>query len=140
MKNEQEKWVELVKELLQKDGIDFEDSKSNLANQPNNIDNMKTKFQGIKKKMYPVEIAGFYVIQDGKDYGDNNVLDFDDDESEVSEEVRKEIAFANAQLFCTAPKMLEAMQLFCDRVDKGEVRSIKTYNQFKELIKEATTL
>ncbi len=28
----------------------------------------------------------------------------------------------------------EAMQWFCDRVDKGEVRSKKTYARFKELL------
>lgn len=31
-------------------------------------------------------------------------------------------------------RLRNAMQLFCDRVDKGEVRSTKTYNQFKELL------
>jgi len=30
----------------------------------------------------------------------------------------------------------KAMQNFVDRVDKGEVRSIRTYNQFKELLKQ----
>ncbi|MHA1136530.1 MAG: hypothetical protein ACTSSE_08590 [Candidatus Thorarchaeota archaeon] len=29
---------------------------------------------------------------------------------------------------------LDAMQTFCDRVDKGEVRSVKTYGQFKEIL------
>lgn len=46
---------------------------------------------------------------------------------------------ANAQLISKAPELLEAMQEFCDRVDKGEVRSTKTYNKFKQLIQEATT-
>lgn len=31
--------------------------------------------------------------------------------------------------------MESAMQLFIDRVDKGEVHSIKTYAQFKEILK-----
>lgn len=31
-------------------------------------------------------------------------------------------------------KLKDAMQWFCDRVDKGEVRSIKTYKRFKELL------
>lgn len=30
----------------------------------------------------------------------------------------------------------EAMQEFVDRVDKGEIRSIKTYTKFKELLRE----
>ena len=29
----------------------------------------------------------------------------------------------------------EAMQTFCNRVESGEVRSVKTYNQFKALLK-----
>jgi len=32
---------------------------------------------------------------------------------------------------------LKALKWFCDRVDKGEVRSKKTYTKFKELIKNA---
>jgi len=31
-----------------------------------------------------------------------------------------------------------AMQVFCDRVDKGEARSVKTYAAFKALLGEAT--
>lgn len=34
-----------------------------------------------------------------------------------------------------AKRYKDAMQEFCDRVDRGEVRSVKTYNQFKELLK-----
>jgi len=33
-------------------------------------------------------------------------------------------------------KMREVMQLFCDRVDAGEVRSTKTYNQFKAILND----
>lgn len=32
--------------------------------------------------------------------------------------------------------MLNAMTHFCMRVDRGEVRSVKTYAQFKSIIKE----
>lgn len=42
---------------------------------------------------------------------------------------------ANARLISIAPEMMEAMQEFCDRVDRGEVRSKRTYAKFKELIK-----
>src|SRR5699024_6789002 len=52
----------------------------------------------------------------------------------------KEESKANAQLISKAPEMLEAMQWFCDRVDNGEVRSTKTYNKFKQIIKEATEI
>ncbi len=31
-------------------------------------------------------------------------------------------------------ELREAMQWFCDRVDKGEVRSKRTYKRFKELL------
>lgn len=47
---------------------------------------------------------------------------------------------ADAQLMATAHKMLEAMQEFVDRCDRGEVRSKKTYAQFKSIIAEALTV
>jgi hypothetical protein len=31
-------------------------------------------------------------------------------------------------------ELIDAMNWFCERVEKGEVRSTKTYNRFKELI------
>jgi hypothetical protein len=40
----------------------------------------------------------------------------------------------NGRLIAAAPEMYDAMKLFCDRVDRGEVRSTKTYNQFKEIL------
>ena len=45
---------------------------------------------------------------------------------------------ANARLIVCAPEMLSAMIEFCERVEKGEVRSTKTYNKFKEIITKAT--
>lgn len=45
---------------------------------------------------------------------------------------------ANAKLIVAAPEMLEAMQEFVDRCDKREVRSVRTYAKFKEIIKKAT--
>lgn len=47
--------------------------------------------------------------------------------------------YANANLIAIAPDMLEAMIEFCDRVDRGEVKSTKTYNKFKELIKRVNS-
>ena len=43
----------------------------------------------------------------------------------VSELARKEVAFNEC---------IKAMKLFCERVDKGEVRSVKTYNSFKNIL------
>lgn len=38
------------------------------------------------------------------------------------------------EFFTTVEEMRDAMILFIDRVNKGEVRSIKTYNQFKTIL------
>lgn len=50
------------------------------------------------------------------------------------------LRLSNAKLASKAPEMLEAMIEFCDRVDRGEVRSKKTYAKFKAIIKEATEI
>lgn len=47
---------------------------------------------------------------------------------------------ANAKLISNAPKLLEALIEFCERVDKGEVRSTKTYAKFKSLISIVTDI
>lgn len=47
-----------------------------------------------------------------------------------------EIDQANARLIAQSPRMAEAMQWFCDRVDAGEVRSTKTYNLFKDILSD----
>jgi len=44
---------------------------------------------------------------------------------------------ANAHLISAAPDMYEAMKEFCDRCDKGEVRSKRTYAKFMEILKKA---
>lgn len=44
----------------------------------------------------------------------------------------------NALLIQAAPDLLEAMQEFVGRVEKGEVRSKYTYTKFKEIISRAT--
>ena len=51
-----------------------------------------------------------------------------------------EFDLPNATLIAAAPEMLEAMQEFVDRVEKGEVRSVKTYAKFKSIIAKATTI
>ena len=51
-------------------------------------------------------------------------------------EYRNEV-IANAHLIAAAPEMYEAMQEFIARVDKGEIRSKKTYIQFKSILKKA---
>ena len=50
----------------------------------------------------------------------------------------KEVKLADAKLIVVSHEMLEALQWFVDRCDKGEIRSKKTYARFKELIKKAT--
>ena len=49
----------------------------------------------------------------------------------------REQRLADAKLIAAAPEMLEAMQEFVDRCDKREVRSVRTYAKFKEIIKKA---
>lgn len=44
---------------------------------------------------------------------------------------------ANARLIAAAPDMLAALKEFVDRVDRGEVRSKKTYAKFKAIIAKA---
>ena len=46
-------------------------------------------------------------------------------------------ACVNAALIAQAPAMYAAMQEFCDRVDRGEVRSRRTYEQFKSILAAA---
>jgi len=41
---------------------------------------------------------------------------------------------ADAKLIAYAPQLLEAMIEFIERVEIGEIKSIKTYNKFKKLI------
>lgn len=47
---------------------------------------------------------------------------------------------ADFKLWSLAPEMLEAMQEFVDRVDRGEVKSKNTYTKFKSIINKATNL
>jgi len=44
---------------------------------------------------------------------------------------------ANGYLIAMAPEMYDAMQLFVDRVDRREIRSRKTYESFKAILKKA---
>lgn len=52
-----------------------------------------------------------------------------------------QMAIANAQFIVKACNMhdelVEALEWFCDRVDRGEVRSKKTYARYKEIIAKA---
>jgi len=58
-----------------------------------------------------------------------------DDDSKTFEEIK-----ANAILMTNAPKLLEAIVEFCERVEKGEIRSKKTYSKFKTIIEKTTIL
>lgn len=42
--------------------------------------------------------------------------------------------YANAKLISEAPNMYELIKEFCQRVEKGEVRSTYTYSEFKKII------
>lgn len=44
---------------------------------------------------------------------------------------------ADATLIAAAPAMYAAMQDFCSRVERGEVRSRKTYEQFQSILAAA---
>jgi hypothetical protein len=54
----------------------------------------------------------------------------------TDDDIPTDEAKANALLIAAAPEMYEAMNEFCERVEKGEVRSTKTYNKFKEILKK----
>jgi len=60
------------------------------------------EFKGTKGKWHLVEYAGYFNIQSGMYYGDDNILDRD--------AVGSEIAEANAKLAVSAPDLLEALQ------------------------------
>lgn len=57
--------------------------------------------------------------------------------SEMDDGSKKEELSANAHLIAAAPEMYEAMQEFVDRVECGEVRSVKTYSKFKAILAKA---
>jgi hypothetical protein len=50
----------------------------------------------------------------------------------------KEEAEANAKLIAAAPELLEACIEFCRKVECGEARSTRSYNQMQAAIKKAT--
>ena len=52
---------------------------------------------------------------------------------QAQQEMREEMP-TNTRLIAEAPAMLELMKEFVDRVERGEVRSRKTYAAFKEVI------
>ncbi len=54
--------------------------------------------------------------------------------------VADDVMQANARLIAAAPEMAEAMMIFVQRVERGEVKSKKTYAQFMEILKQAGVL
>lgn len=96
----------------------------------------------------PLEIKWNY---DERRYATNKTSNHDGSYVSLSEAVRMQenldimtkgfnackIAISNAVQ--QRDELLEAIQTFVDRVDKGEVKSTKTYNQFKELIAKTKT-
>lgn len=49
---------------------------------------------------------------------------------------QKHVIEGRMRLFAQAPEMMLAIKEFCDRVDKGEIRSKKTYAKFKDILDE----
>jgi len=52
----------------------------------------------------------------------------------IFESFEEEDAVEIIKRFNAYPQLIEAFQWFCDRVDKGEVKSVQTYARFKELL------
>ncbi len=87
------------------------------------------EFKGTNKPWHFVEYPGFLEIQDGESYSDNNILDVD--------KVGRQIAEANANLIASAPDLLEACIEFVRKVECGEAKSTKSYEQMKKAISKA---
>lgn len=51
--------------------------------------------------------------------------------------IKKEVTYSNGLLNNMHDEMLEELKIFVERVEKGEVRSKRTYERFKELIEKA---
>jgi len=66
------------------------------------------EFKGTKGDWHVVEYAGYFNLQSGKYYGDENILD--------SESVGSDKAEANAKLARSAPDLLKALQHMCNYV------------------------
>lgn len=49
----------------------------------------------------------------------------------------KDTARATANLLSAAPEMYEAMKEFCERVERKEIGSVRTYEKFKAILAKA---
>jgi hypothetical protein len=52
--------------------------------------------------------------------------------------ITKSESEANAKLMAAAKDLLQACTEFCEKVESGKARSVKSYKQMKEAIKKAT--
>ena len=68
----------------------------------------------------------------GQLFGTDDFPCLNEDEDNIEAIKQDNKFFANA--VCQCLEMYKAMKEFCDRVDKGEVRSVKTYAKFKEIL------
>jgi len=68
----------------------------------------------------------------GQLYGNDDYPCLDPEEDDMAAIAADLKFFGNA--VCQCLEMYKAMQEFCDRVDRGEVRSVKTYAKFKDIL------
>lgn len=77
---------------------------------------------------FAINYAGWINLQTKKEYEySSNILDSEHYEN----------AEENGKLAAAAPELLEICIEFCERVERGEVKSSKTYAKMKEVIKKA---
>lgn len=81
-----------------------------------------------KGPWFAINYAGYISLQSRDEYSDTDDL-LNEDKCPDAE--------ANGTLCSIAPEMFDAMQEFIDRVDRGEVRSKKTYEKFKTILNKS---
>lgn len=91
---------------------------------------MKTKWEIVEHNWSDTSIYN----QDGRLICTRCIEDecTEENQDELGEEVLRDF-----NLIVLLPEIYEAIEEFCMRVEKGEVRSTKTYNKFKDLLNRA---
>lgn len=99
---------------------------------------MKYEFKGTKGEWHAVEFAGFWEITDAPFYDSKRIMTYDDDIFGSCATVTQ--AEANAHLCAAAPDLLQACIDFVEKVERGEAKSTKSYNQMKQAINKALNI